>query len=252
MQKIFKNVEKEFRQLYRDYQQKLITEKEFQKQLKKLRLKDENGRYWTIGAQSGKWYYFDGKDWIESKPPSLQEGKIVCIWCGYENDMSSQSCARCGGTLGKEEEDKISMKRIPDEYDLQDILDKTPEKEPENLKRDSDHFFKNGGTHSMVLSSFSLIPMIRFGGIVGLFMGIILGILTGATVFFPGIVAVLPSFFQRLQGSLFGGISFGFIGGILGYVIISFVFALLTLIMNVILSFTGGIRIKVKETDNQF
>ena len=38
----------------------------FRGSLKQLRIKDEEGRFWMIGPQSGKWYFFEGKDWVQS------------------------------------------------------------------------------------------------------------------------------------------------------------------------------------------
>jgi hypothetical protein len=59
MEERFKKVESEFIQLRKDYQKEKITEREFKDRLKQLRLTDKNGRCWTIGAKTGKWYYYD-------------------------------------------------------------------------------------------------------------------------------------------------------------------------------------------------
>lgn len=40
----------------------------FQAEVDQLRLQDDYGRYWMIGAQSGNWYYYDGTDWIQADP----------------------------------------------------------------------------------------------------------------------------------------------------------------------------------------
>jgi hypothetical protein len=95
----FKEAEKAFDGLKKKFRQKEISRGEFINELKKLKFKDEEGRFWMIGSQTGKWYYFDGKDWIQSEPPSIQEGKAICIYCGFENTLKSVLCARCGQTL---------------------------------------------------------------------------------------------------------------------------------------------------------
>lgn len=99
MEERFKKVEDEFLELRKDYQQHKITEREFKDKLKQLRLTDKNGRCWTIGAKTGKWYYYDGEDWVEANPPTLQQGKAICIYCGFENDIKSEACDYCGGNL---------------------------------------------------------------------------------------------------------------------------------------------------------
>ena len=46
-----------------------ITQEEFKAQLEGLKVQDSQGRYWMIGVQSGKWYFYDGTRWIRAEPP---------------------------------------------------------------------------------------------------------------------------------------------------------------------------------------
>ena len=46
-----------------------ITEVDFKAEIEKLKFQDKPGRWWMIGAQSGKWYTFDGTRWLPGKPP---------------------------------------------------------------------------------------------------------------------------------------------------------------------------------------
>lgn len=46
-----------------------ITEEDFKRELEKLRFQDTHGRWWMIGAQSGRWYYYDGTRWLLGDPP---------------------------------------------------------------------------------------------------------------------------------------------------------------------------------------
>ncbi len=46
-----------------------ITEQEFKHALEQLRFQDPHGRWWMIGAQSGRWYYYDGARWLLGDPP---------------------------------------------------------------------------------------------------------------------------------------------------------------------------------------
>ncbi|MBI5032085.1 MAG: tetratricopeptide repeat protein [Chloroflexi bacterium] len=50
----------------------VITEEQFKSEVEKLRFQDSTGRWWMIGAQSGKWYSFDGARWIPGTPPHDQ------------------------------------------------------------------------------------------------------------------------------------------------------------------------------------
>jgi hypothetical protein len=65
----FKNAEKEFKQLRDEFNRKSLSEPDFKKKLKELRLQDEQGHFWTIGAQTGKWYCFDGDLRSRKKEP---------------------------------------------------------------------------------------------------------------------------------------------------------------------------------------
>lgn len=46
-----------------------IQEEEFKRELEKLRFQDTQGRWWMLGAQSGRWYYYDGARWLLGDPP---------------------------------------------------------------------------------------------------------------------------------------------------------------------------------------
>ncbi len=59
-----------------------IQEEEFKQDLERLRFQDGHGRWWMIGAQSGRWYYYDGARWLlgeppEPPPPALRSGDFV-------------------------------------------------------------------------------------------------------------------------------------------------------------------------------
>jgi LysM repeat protein len=57
-----------YKQLREDFDAGRIDEEEFQDEIEGLQLKDEQGWYWTIGAQSGKWYRYDGNEWFQETP----------------------------------------------------------------------------------------------------------------------------------------------------------------------------------------
>src|SRR5581483_7314037 len=61
-----------------------ILEEEFKRELERLRFQDTQGRWWMIGAQSGRWYYYDGARWLlgdppEPPPPALGAGEPQII-----------------------------------------------------------------------------------------------------------------------------------------------------------------------------
>lgn len=219
MSKPFKEVEKGFSLLKQEFKSKKISEREYKDRLKKLRLKDNEGRSWTIGAQSGLWYYFDGQNWIESLPPSVQKGKAICIYCGYENDLEneSQECPYC---IQKEKLSLRMEEEVPDPYEQ-----------------------KNGKL--FIFRSINLLSFLFFWGAVGLVIGIIMGALIGVAKRYVETIQFFPEFLKALHGKLLGGIVFGFFGGVLGFLLLAIAGAVLAALINVILSFVGGVKIRV-------
>ncbi len=54
-----------------------ITDVEFKTEVQKLRFQDKQGRWWMIGAQSGKWYAYDGMRWVPGQPPADEPAPVV-------------------------------------------------------------------------------------------------------------------------------------------------------------------------------
>ncbi len=224
MQNEFRSVEESFRELKKKFRLGQISQKEFGERLKNLRIRDKEGRFWMIGAQSGKWYYFDGKDWVQSEPPSLKEGKAICIYCGFENDLTSEFCARCG-SAPKEEERAVCPecgreldepgRACPSCGPKETTATRPPTADFAAIgaaaKGKGDYSFR--GVHP---GSFTL-----FSGIVGFFLGIIVGAIVGVTDVLPSIGVSVPPFLQELRGKLMGGIIFSGLGAVLGFLFLS-------------------------------
>jgi hypothetical protein len=66
----FRQAKEKFFQLKGQLSTGRITQEQFDAALKDLMVQDEQGRYWMIGADSGKWYLHDGQRWVETQPPT--------------------------------------------------------------------------------------------------------------------------------------------------------------------------------------
>jgi hypothetical protein len=249
----FKDVEAVFSRMKRRFRNGEISQREFIDRLKQLRIKDEEGRFWMIGPQSGKWYYFEGKDWVQSSPPSIVEKKAICIYCGYENDIESAVCSGCGGHVGegKEEEKSDICPECGTEIDPEtDVCLFCAARETESAK---DHK-EIGGLDApqgdsgvtCIVRSVQPLSLLWFSGGVGIVAGILLGLLAGATGFFPGLTETLPAFFKDMQGKLVGGVVFAGLGGVLGFLTSSLAGFLIALAANSILSFIGGLKVRIE------
>lgn len=68
MQNRFRQVEQEYYNLRGRFAVGHITEEEFDTALRNMTFQDAQGRSWMIGANSGRWYYSDGGDWVQGDP----------------------------------------------------------------------------------------------------------------------------------------------------------------------------------------
>jgi hypothetical protein len=222
MSSSFKDVETAFQSLRRQFREKEISRREFIDRLKRLRLRDSQGRFWMIGAQSGKWYFFDGRDWVLSDPPSEDSGRKKCLSCGLENEGGAVTCAQCGEILSeKEAAFSREAKASPLE---EEILSNTPQED-------------------FVVRRLSPSSVFLFSGGTGLILGLVIGAFAGASDFFSEMAKVLPDALGLLQGTLMGGIVFAALGGLLGFVLLGAIGYLQAHLFNGISAVVGGFRI---------
>lgn len=226
----FREVEQTFALLRDKFNDRRISEREYVDGLKQLRIKDEEGRFWMIGARTGKWYTSDGGEWVEAKPPSQRDKKAICIDCGFENDLEAESCARCGSRG----DDDISVAAAAGAgpaaaaADLAALPGAVPA----------------AGPGEIVVRSFHPLSFFWFFGVLGLFAGILFGLLAGVTGLFPALVAGLPQSFVDMQGNLVGGVVYSLVGGLIGFAAGGAAGYLGAVVSNGVLSLVGGLRIR--------
>ena len=75
----FKQAEKKFKQLKAQFEMGELPEAEFKNQLEKLMIRDEQGSWWIIGYETGRWYRHDGTSWVQTKlsDSALQKSVII-------------------------------------------------------------------------------------------------------------------------------------------------------------------------------
>lgn len=64
----YRHAEDEYFKLRGQFDTGRLTQEQFDEKLRALMLQDEQGRYWMLGADSGKWYYYDGTKWVQGDP----------------------------------------------------------------------------------------------------------------------------------------------------------------------------------------
>ena len=227
MTSTFKETERAFQSLRRQFRGKEISRREFIDRLKKLRLRDSQGRFWMIGAQSGKWYFFDGSDWVPSDPPAEDSGRMKCLSCGLENAGGSVTCASCGESLVEEEEAAGSREAEEPALDGQDPFRTSKE--------------------NFVLRRLSPFSLLFFSGGTGLVLGLIFGAFAGASDFVSETAKRLPDAMAALHGTLMGGIVYAVVGGLLGFILLGAIGFLQAHLFNAIAAIVGGFRVRLDQ-----
>jgi hypothetical protein len=220
----FREAEATFGRLREKFRAKKISQQEFSDSLKQLRIKDDDGRFWAIGSQSGRWYVHERGQWIEAKPPSQLERRAICIACGFENDLEAEVCARCGNRYAGEvpEDAPAGAGAVP--------VPDGPAAAPPAAE--------------IVVRSLDLKSFFWFFGVFGLFAGFLVGLLAGVTGLFAGFVERLPAFFVEHRGDLVGGVACSVVGGVLGFGAGGAAGAFLAVVSNGILSLVGGLKFR--------
>lgn len=247
----FREVEAAFGRLKGKFNEGRISQKEFIDSLKQLRLKDDEGRFWMIGAQTGKWYFYDGNDWRQAKPPSLEERKAICIYCGYENDLEAETCQRCGGRAagaGGGHACPVCGTILQDPSEACPVCEPAAGEPVTVVSAPAGGADAAAGGLDLVVRRFQPVSFFWFFGAMGLFAGILLGLLVGVTSFFPALVGALPSFFAEVQGKLAGGIVFTVLGGVIGFTAGGAAGYAAAAVSNGIFSLVGGLRMRADRT----
>lgn len=78
----FQKAEDEYRRVVEMDCERTMTPYEFESTLQELVVEHE-GRYWMIGARTGRWHVYDGENWREAEPPQSQDD-APRISSGYE------------------------------------------------------------------------------------------------------------------------------------------------------------------------
>jgi hypothetical protein len=276
----FKRAENTFQGLREKFRQGEISRQEFLDEMKNLQVKDDQGRLWMIGSQSGKWYYLKGQEWVQAEPEIKKESKGACPYCGFENKLGAEACARCGGGLRGSEDyciqcgaklspplyrcpkcDALSPGATPTTVPTPSAVAPTapspaPPQAPAQVpaqavlipeKKPAPQPEKKPIQGEFVLKSVSAHSFALFGGAVGIVFGIILGAFIGATDFLAAQTAKLPGFLTDMQGTLIGAVVYAAAGGLISFLALGLLAWLKAHFINILLSFIGGIKVNLDQ-----
>ena len=73
----FQLVEVEYRKLKALYDAGQLSEDELRNRVTEFMVEDDQGRWWSIGYETGQWYYHDGENWTPGTPPASSQTPVV-------------------------------------------------------------------------------------------------------------------------------------------------------------------------------
>ena len=95
----FEELEDKYYELKGRHARGLLDDQAFQAAVDALTLEDEQGRLWTIDAESGTWYVSQGEEWVRAEPPREGSQGDVCPQCGAPVAEGDVFCGSCGHDL---------------------------------------------------------------------------------------------------------------------------------------------------------
>jgi hypothetical protein len=244
---------KKFREiegLYKDLKDRQaageISADDMKSELKKLMIRDEENRYWMLGGKTGSWYVHDGTAWNaadpfkrevtpvvlqadmevaernrtapgrEAAPLDGERPEILCKFCHSRMDEHDAYCKFCGAS--------------------QKAADSRLSKPQARRLAEDDILFK----------SVNILSLIIFFGGLGLILGVIFGASFGIFKILGDAIYQFPVMLQEMRGKIQGGIFFGAIGGIAGFIGFGLLAALLGMFFNALTFIFGGLRFKIR------
>ncbi|MCJ7526035.1 MAG: hypothetical protein MUP71_12565 [Candidatus Aminicenantes bacterium] len=241
--------EKKFREiedLYKDLKERQasgeISGDDMKAELKKMMIRDEESRYWMLGSKTGDWYVYDGSTWKAARPygheetplllqpeltqvekipvadrevqrPAEDKSESFCKFCHSRMDEHDAYCKFCGASQ------KAAARAL--------------ERHP--------------GQGEMLVRSVRIFSLIFFFGGLGLVAGVIFGATFGIFKIFGDLIFQFPLMLQEMHGKIHGGLFFGAIGGIAGFIGCALLAVLFGLLYNAMAFVFGGLRFKVKS-----
>ena len=262
---------REIEDIFKDLKYKLdageISGDELKSELKKMMIRDDDNRFWMIGSKTGGWYVYDGSVWKTGNPygreettPGMNERQE-----GQEGRESKESKESQESKESKERQESKERKepfagkdREIKEEDEGQVLCKFCQS---RLKKHDVYCNFCGGQQKgavksaarkipegqLLIKAVSLPSLLFFFGGLGLIVGVIFGATFGIIKIFGDLIFQFPMMLQEMQGKIQGGLFFGALGGITGFLAFAALAVVLGLLFNLIAYVFGGLRFKIKS-----
>lgn len=237
-------------ELYKDLKERQaageVSAEDAKAELKKMMLRDEDNRFWMLGGKSGDWYVYDGSAWNPADPYERQEAKSekaapVAAAATIELEPAMQPAKRQEAVTESQAETlcKFCHSRM-DEHDAYcrfcGASPKAATVRQERRPLGNEIHFRSVG----------LLSLLIFLGGLGLVLGVVIGASFGIFTIFGDLIYQFPMMLQEMRGKFLGGLFFGAVGGIAGFLALAVFGLLLGLFFNALCFVFTGPRFKIK------
>ncbi len=244
--------------LYKDLKERQaageVSAEDAKSELKKLMIRDEDNRYWMIGGKTGGWYIYDGSSWNPGDPYA---GSTEAPGASAAADTVIAPSMASAVAAGEKSRPSISF------------ADKGIEEKPETLCKfchsrmeGHDAYCRFCGASpkaaakpparplagdELQVRAVRLLSLAIFCGGLGLVIGVVFGASFGIFKIFGDLIYQFPLMLQEMRGKFLGGLFFGALGGIAGFVAFALLGLLLGLFFNALCFVFTGPRFKVRS-----
>ncbi len=240
--KKFKDLERLYKDLKERHASGEVSAEDMKSELKKMMLRDEENRFWMLGGKTGGWFMYDGKAWISADPYEHEAAPLVLPTEAVVAEKPRPAAAVKEEAGGEKPETlcRFCHSRI-DEHDAYcrfcGASPKAGTTKPERRMAGDE-------IHIRSVRVFSLI--IFLGGL-GLVLGVVFGASFGIFNILGDLIYQFPVMLQEMRGKFLGGLFFGALGGIAGFLAFAGMGALLGLLFNALTFVFSGLRFKIKS-----
>lgn len=244
-----------------------VSAEDAKTEMKKMMLRDEENRFWMLGGKSGSWYVYDGSSWTAADPYAGAAASSALPGAGPA-EHATQPAAKAGGE--KPPAADPARTAVPSSLDAANRLQEQRAEgaAPETLCRfchsrmdEHDAYCRFCGASPKAATArperrplgdeihvrgVNVLSWVIFFGGLGLVLGVVFGATFGIFNILGDLIFQFPVMLQEMRGKFLGGLFFGALGGIVGFVAFALLGLLKALFFNALCFVFTGPRLKIR------
>jgi hypothetical protein len=236
---------REIEELYKDLKERQaageVSAEDMKSELKKMMLRDEENRFWMLGGKSGGWYMYDGSAWNPSDPYEREATPLILQPEAALSEKPRPAAALEVEKAGEKPETlcRFCHSRM-DEHDAYcRFCGASPKAGPAKPER-------RPAGDEIHIRSVRVFSLVIFLGGLGLVLGVVFGASFGIFNMLGDLIYQFPMMLQEMRGKFLGGLFFGALGGIAGFLAFAVLGLFLGLFFNALTFVFSGLRFKIR------